>query len=255
MLLPGRTLSAWCPPFDVPGQLFPALLNEAIPPSTKRLVFPAVCSPHSVDFTSSVWGLARDVTSSTAGVASYRVSPRPDLLSSHRAPRSRMCLPETHFACITHSPATAIVWFSVPTESRADPPLPRIQSLVRTEAGLCGRFPRTPSGHLSPCTPQLSQLHVSPFCRSCRALLASCVIPGAFTEPPEVLAFRCVMHKSPSDCKCISRAFPTLSLVLPQRLGLVTPITYAHDVVLGVRMKERDHGLLTMLGILLTVAH
>lgn len=57
-------------------------------------------------------GSARDVTSHTAGVASCRVSPRPDRLSSHGAPRSQTRLPEARFACIPGSLATGIPWFS-----------------------------------------------------------------------------------------------------------------------------------------------
>lgn len=171
------------PPVDVPGQLFPALPNEAIPPPPKRFVFPAVCSPRSADFTSTMWGSARDVTSCTAGVASCRVShvrtgSRP---TAHPVPRRAFPKHASPASLAPRLPASR--GFPVPAESRADPSAKKSQSPVRTAAGLCGRFPRTPSGHLSPCTPRLSQLHVSHFCQSCRALLASHLIRGAFTRP------------------------------------------------------------------------
>lgn len=132
--------------------------------------------------------------------------------------------------------------FPVPTESRADPSAKNLQSPVRTEAGLCGRFPGTPSGHLSPCTPQLSQLHVSHFCQPCRALLTSRLIPEASTEPPGVLAFRSVMHKSPLTVNALVGPSPPCPLFSLSALCLVTPVTHAHDVVMGVRMEERGRG-------------
>lgn len=128
-------------------------------------------------------GLARDVTSRTAGVASCRVShvrtgSRP---TAHPVPTRAFPKHASPASLAPRLPASR--GFPVPAESRADPSAKKSQSPVRTAAGLCGRFPRTPSGHLSPCTPRLSQLHVSHFCQSCRALLASHLIRGALTRP------------------------------------------------------------------------